>query len=685
MPSYLDGSLENRPRSLASEIVDFTQATGHAALEKPVNGVVQIANKVTGMNLPELNLIGAPEKNSAGAIAGTIVGSAAAYYALSRVGGKALSSLGGASTTGAVIRSAMIGAAYEGVFQPSDMNSQHFFRDRFTSAAVGGATFAAMGGTGLWLDKQGYFAVQAGRSLAGSMTYGALTGIPGGIVHAEANAILKQGRLATMGELAGDTTSYAAFGAAFGAAGWGHSRVSELIRGGPQTVVSGESRITIRTDAEGKPVRFDSRVPAQNDPNSDVKWGGTLRTNGEWKVDYSKELLKGTNTVSGPAGRLEINDVVLKPNGSVQIITPTEVRTFTPGKDYTRYSPFRDGLRQGDKPMTRLSEEGRILEEVDQNGRRSYYRDGNLMESIKPDNSKVTLYRRGDSLDTVGIKTTNNGEASIRRRPNHWEISVKDQNYILDGDVVPVIGPSKQVDAIEFRPKNGTPTRFDVSSDDSTLVRMSNSFAKPDSMSFYDRGTYVKFNDKADVRSLSMRNEGGQSISFESTKTGAWQVTVGERSFTWEGNINPVKNADGSPYQPFEMTPKNGSSIKIPNSADGIKPLLQLIESTGQSQGILSYYSAIRVTPEGQVFVRGGKSELAYVNGQKVNATSEIQIQPGVDRVELVKDVGDRYSIIEKYLVDIKKTADGTAMLNGKGLATGDQLRISVPDNQPAL
>jgi hypothetical protein len=144
------------------------------------------------------------------------------------LGGPILKNLGGSHVAGAALRMGIVGAVYEGVLTPSNAKSDHFFTDRMTSALVGGTTFASMGAAAYKLNSLGLFARPASRSLIGSMGFGALSALPAGVAHAEANALFKEDHLLpSAANLFGDIASFAAFGAAYGAIGYGYGRYVE--------------------------------------------------------------------------------------------------------------------------------------------------------------------------------------------------------------------------------------------------------------------------------------------------------------------------------------------------------------------------------------------------------------------------------------------------------------------------
>ncbi len=223
--------LKSMLSTASSEVADFGEAMFHNGIENPINGAMQLVSHVSLTHLPELHLVdGEQVSQSIGGKLGAIVGTAADFYGLTLATG----GLGGAGYLGSAARMGTVGAAYTGIFQPSDPNSKNFYADRFTSASVSGITFAGMGAAAAALDAVGIFAAPASRSLLGSTTYGAISGAAGGTVYSEANAIFKQGRvLPKFTDFISDFASYTAFGAALGGIGYG---VNRLMNPSPQVI-----------------------------------------------------------------------------------------------------------------------------------------------------------------------------------------------------------------------------------------------------------------------------------------------------------------------------------------------------------------------------------------------------------------------------------------------------------------
>jgi len=185
------------------------------AIFNPINGVEQIVNSVAGTHLPALEFTNQEEVNHSiagkiGMVAGTIVDFVVTDGAAGALMGV---------EAGSVASLAVAGAIQGGILSPSDSNKTGgaFLLDRIENAAIDAGTFAVMGGVA---GKLGAFAQPAAplgtRMLQAAIANGAGGGA-GGLVTAEGTAILKEGRLASVDEVASSVFTGTAFGAGFGA------------------------------------------------------------------------------------------------------------------------------------------------------------------------------------------------------------------------------------------------------------------------------------------------------------------------------------------------------------------------------------------------------------------------------------------------------------------------------------
>lgn len=230
-------------RALA-EVIDFGQGLFHGAVENPLNAGAQVINRAAHMHLPELHLVDEARINeSTGGRFGSNVGYVADMYLL----GSAAGSLGSFGVLGSSLRMGAVGGVYFGLLTPTDANSPTFWIDRLKNGAIGGITLAAMGASAGALDKTGFFAREANRSLGGSVLFGAMSGVGGGFANAHANALLREGRLPTFAEVQTAEKSFITLGALYGVAGFAHHKISGALAGAVETadsMAAGEAAVT---------------------------------------------------------------------------------------------------------------------------------------------------------------------------------------------------------------------------------------------------------------------------------------------------------------------------------------------------------------------------------------------------------------------------------------------------------
>ena len=320
-----------------SEIADFGRGLFYGAVEGPYNGAAQLTNHLTSAHLPELHLVDETTLDrSVGGVLGKVTGVAVDVVAASIATGGIADAVGGASGAGlsvgaAALRAGAVGAAYSGVFQPTDSNSPNFLQDRLKNGAIGFGTFAAMGGTASALDGLGLFAVPEARTLAGSMTYGALSGAAGGVVNSEATALLKDGKIAPdLKTLATDTASYAAFGMALGAAGY---QANKLTAQPPTRFTTDQNSAEVTKDASGNIVKAVMNMKEVNNPSIPITLTASKMTDGSWSTTARSIVVSKINAPD--VTDLKINGKTLTVNSENRL-----VRQFTDGGSYTRIDNY---------------------------------------------------------------------------------------------------------------------------------------------------------------------------------------------------------------------------------------------------------------------------------------------------------------------------------------------------------
>lgn len=299
------GNLSSEDVGFFSQIADFGRGVIKGGVEDPVNGLIQLSNKIVGTELSELHLVDAEKANrSVGGLLGNMAGKAIDFALIAM----ATKNLAVPSTTsGAIVRSGSIGAIYGGILTPSNPNSESFLWDRARNGAITFGTFAAMGAAGVGIDKTGVFNVAEGRSLLGSMSYSGLTGAAGGIANAEMNAILYQGRpLPTVDNFVTDVLSWAAFGVVSGSVGYGFNQYNarhiniETTPG--QAGVKGS--VSVQLDSSGRPVKVSQFL--EGGDFGAYRWDSKLKTNGTWH-----------DTGSGAYNTPVLTGIKIEPNGTV--------------------------------------------------------------------------------------------------------------------------------------------------------------------------------------------------------------------------------------------------------------------------------------------------------------------------------------------------------------------------------
>ncbi|MBX9720866.1 MAG: hypothetical protein K2X81_05700, partial [Candidatus Obscuribacterales bacterium] len=342
----LDKSAEKKQ----SQLADFGQSLFHQGVESPVNALSQIVGKVTGTKLPELQIAGPTDNSSVGTILGTMVGGAVDYFVLSKAAGPLLGNLGGNGLAGNALRAGLVGSVYSGVFTPSDVNSDSFLRDRLSQGMVGGVTFAAMSAAAGGLDKTGRFAVPEMRSLSGSLLMGGVSGVAGGVAHAEADALLNKGSLLpTMSDVASDAAGYGIFGATMGGLNWGYNKftvkldVSEVHSKVTTNGKDLDAKVRLYRNASGDILKMDSDLPAKDSTYDRIGWTATKMSNGTW-AGRGYESIDGKWVDSyGAFVPPTLTDIAQDANGAVRMTTDDgKIRTFEPNGKLSSRNPAEE-------------------------------------------------------------------------------------------------------------------------------------------------------------------------------------------------------------------------------------------------------------------------------------------------------------------------------------------------------
>jgi predicted GH43/DUF377 family glycosyl hydrolase len=262
-PSYCDVKTMFERWSLAATAAasDFAKEFAESSLVTPLNGLIQLADKVPGVHLKEVEYQGATDKNSIAAEAGHIAGFVADLTVLSvATKGASKSLLGRAgvvesSFTASAIQMGAAGALYGGVFTPTQGNN--FGADRLKQAALQGGTMAALGLTSRAFQGVTIF----DNSLLNKVAVNSFSGGIVGGANAIATERLLSGRWATAKQIGDQALSFGLFGAAFGALDYGLTRAggrpapqSDLVKEQPPAQNVGDNTIRETAKTQYPPV-----------------------------------------------------------------------------------------------------------------------------------------------------------------------------------------------------------------------------------------------------------------------------------------------------------------------------------------------------------------------------------------------------------------------------------------------
>ncbi len=210
---YIDGPLQHsdllRPHNAKNDSlpIEFARAAVYAGAQEPINGVVQLVDKVAGTHfLPKLQFIDPCEKAEFGSakwhtqqFGGMLGVSLNMIYLHKAVGGMSNLMAGKLENTAAnqgalafrtVLDAAGTGLIHNGLFRPVDKEEGNFYAARLKNGLIGAGTFATVTGSTLGIkylgQNQNNILGTVLRSDVGSTV---LSGIPGGIAYAEMKSL----------------------------------------------------------------------------------------------------------------------------------------------------------------------------------------------------------------------------------------------------------------------------------------------------------------------------------------------------------------------------------------------------------------------------------------------------------------------------------------------------------------
>ncbi len=214
------------PQAEHSLLGSFAASALDAGLQRPVNGVSQLAGSVVGRSLPELHLVN-PSKptdrteafvQQAGASVGMIVPFLISRAAVRGAFGNRL----GTSIASNAIEGGATGAFMGAVLTPVE-TGRDFWSGRLSNAVTDAGTFAVLGASARGLSGIRAFSVTPESGLLASVGkgagIGAISGIPAGLTSAELGSLTSGRGLASQQELGKSVTDFAMFGGILGGFG----------------------------------------------------------------------------------------------------------------------------------------------------------------------------------------------------------------------------------------------------------------------------------------------------------------------------------------------------------------------------------------------------------------------------------------------------------------------------------
>ncbi len=204
---------------------ELARSAAYTAIQSPVNGVVQLCDKLVGTKLlPKVQLIDRPADATIHSLnwyaqqTGSALGMMPWMIALhSRFGGAASRVATAGTLTvrqGIALElrtSALTGLTYGGFLTPTDGREKDLFQHlgaRIANAGSSAATFATLTGTNQWLRSNG---------LKNELVAGLISGAPAGAVAAHTHSFLSGEGFAKGSDLWGSVYSFSVIGGIFGA------------------------------------------------------------------------------------------------------------------------------------------------------------------------------------------------------------------------------------------------------------------------------------------------------------------------------------------------------------------------------------------------------------------------------------------------------------------------------------
>lgn len=213
------------PESSLTE--EFLRSTIYGAVQSPLNGVAQLAERAGLKDASSaVQVMAAPSQQEFGSArwhvqqAGSAIGSALPFLMLHscvRYGGRLLTGQYSKGALRNIAEYSLTGAAFEGLFRETS-SDEPLLKARAANALSGAATMATLAATALGLQELGRVAGRSARLLSNELVSSVAAGIPAGIVNAETTAILHHGRSATNQEITQSAYTFVSVGGILGCA-----------------------------------------------------------------------------------------------------------------------------------------------------------------------------------------------------------------------------------------------------------------------------------------------------------------------------------------------------------------------------------------------------------------------------------------------------------------------------------
>ncbi len=205
--------------------VDFGRSALYSGIQEPLTGITQLVDEFASTHLTKtMSLISAPPQSKFGSVdwhaqqLGGAIGMVLPFFAIHKSMGAAFGDT--ALLANPLARSATSGLIYGSVFQPSN-SGDNFWASRLKHGITTGVTFGALTGASSLIGRAAESEAFSGtfvQKVGGNGIFnGVISGVPAGLVGAEAESLINGKGLASGQNLVQSAYGYAVVGGAFGA------------------------------------------------------------------------------------------------------------------------------------------------------------------------------------------------------------------------------------------------------------------------------------------------------------------------------------------------------------------------------------------------------------------------------------------------------------------------------------